>query len=344
MTTASHQAPKKPKPRESSLETVQLTLQILKLIPRLGGASATDIWKALKDQGIDRTIRTVQRQLEALTTNMDDIECDTSSKPYTYRWARQSTPLVIGGLSNEQALLLQLAKAHLAQITPPAVESSFNNLFAEARHKLDRYGTPTPARAWLGKVAIVPTSYPLLPPPLKKGVLETISSALYWGHWMDVDYSNAKEETKVGKRVAPLALVQQGQRLQLVVRYEGFDDIRHLAVSRIRKATDTGLAHDQTREFKLQSYIDEGRFGFGKGEKIKLVFRLERTSAMFLYESRLSTDQTITEHGDEVEIAATVAMNEQLVWWLLHFGKRAKVLSPAALKRRVADASGFPGG
>jgi predicted DNA-binding transcriptional regulator YafY len=185
----------------------------------------------------------------------------------------------------------------------------------------------------MDKVRVVSQSVPLLPPEIRKGVLDSVSTALYYDHWLDIDYINVQGERKI-KRVMPLGLAQQGARMILVVRFEGHDNERSLALNRIQSAHDTGLRF-KPFGFDLAKYDDDGRFGFGEGKEIELKFRIEKLSGIFLTESKLSKDQQVKDLGDWLEISATVMESEQLIWWLRGFGERVELIAPKQLATRI---------
>lgn len=330
---------KKPKPRESALNTVQLTLEILRLLEPHRRLETSDIYSALPEH-LRRSLRTVQRHLDSLSDAIPDIERVKSGTTYSYKWKPNAHRLLIGGLTAEQALLLRLSKEHLNRLLPPSITKSMDGLFNEADNIFRDIKATKRVNHWQDKVASVPSMVPLLPPKIVSGVLETVSEALYSDQWLDVDYVNADGEKKTGKRVAPLALVRDGERLRLVVRFEGHDNIRHLAVHRILKATNTTLPHKERRDFDLKAHLESGDFGIKPEGHIELVLEIDKKSGLFLTESRLSKDQTVEDLGDRLRITATVALNDQLVWWLLHFGKRAKVVSPSSLADRLAREAG----
>lgn len=139
---------------------------------------------------------------------------------------------------------------------------------------------------------MVSTTQPLLAPKLAAGLFEVVSDALYANRWLVLDYKNA-----AGKRsrvaVMPLGLAQQGPRLDLVCRYQGFDNERSLALHRIASACVTAATFERPKEFRLDRYDDDGRFAFGEGKRIRLVFRIEASVGQHLLESPLSTDQQV---------------------------------------------------
>lgn len=71
--------------RTDTMDTVLLTLQLLKRIPRGRKVTAAELQAQLADVGFVRDLRTVQRQLEVVCDHFD-IERDTRNKPYGYSW------------------------------------------------------------------------------------------------------------------------------------------------------------------------------------------------------------------------------------------------------------------
>lgn len=305
--------------RSDTLETVLLAVELLRRIPRGRKVTASELHRQLKDAGIDRDLRTIQRQLEMLSEHFE-IERDDRSKPYGYRWLEQAKALAVPNLTPQESLLLQLAEEHLKNLLPARLMKSMEGFFSQAKRNLGLESCALLEREWPGKVRVVATSQPLLPPRIVPGVFEIVSEALYSNRWLHLDYRNSG-----GKRnkveVMPLGLVQQGPHLYLVCRYRGYDNERNLALHRMLSAEMSTLTFDRPKEFDLKKYDDDGRFGFGGGEKIRLSFRIERDAGLHLLESPLSNDQQVVDLDDgKLEITATVIDSAMLEWWLRGFG------------------------
>ena len=306
--------------RSDTLETVLLAVELMRRIPRGRKVTAGELHQQLKDAGIERELRTIQRQLEMLSEHFE-IERDDRSKPYGYRWLEQAKALAMPNLTPQESLLLQLAEEHLKNLLPPRLMKSMDAFFSQAKRNLGSESTARLEREWPGKVRVVATSQPLLPPKIVPGVFEAVSEALYANRWLTLDYQNS-----AGKRrsitVMPLGLAQQGPRLYLVCRFDGFNNERSLALHRIRKAEASTLTFERPAEFDLQKYDDDGRFGFGEGHRVQLRFRITKDAGLHLTESPLSTDQQYVEAQDGwLEIIATVVDSAMLNWWLRGFGK-----------------------
>ena len=323
--------------KPKTLETLQFTLELLKRIPRTHKVSAPELYRQLNEAGWQRDLRTVQRQLDELAQHFD-IDRDDRSKPYGYQWKAAAKGLSLPGLNEKESLLLVLAEQHLRNLLPPETVETLQPFFQQARTNLgphmDGKEATRAAREWMQKVRVVSTSQPLLPPKIQAGVFESVSSALYRNVWLDIDYVNAVQK-RSSSRVMPLGLAQQGTRMYLVCRFQGHDNERSLALNRIRKATITDLPFKRPRDFDLQKYDDDGRFGFGEGKKIKLVFRIEKVTGQHLLESPLSADQQVRQDGDWLRISATVIETEQLKWWLRSFGDAVSVLRPVSVARSL---------
>ena len=306
--------------RSATLETVLLAVELLRRIPRGRKITASDLHQQLKDAGIERDLRTIQRQLEMLSEHFE-IERDDRSKPYGYRWLEHATALAVPNLTPQESLLLRLAEEHLKHLLPARLMKSLDSFFIQAKRNLGTSSNARLEKEWPSKVRVVATSQPLLPPKIAVGVFDAVSEALYSNRWLLLDYKNAS-----GKRnsveVMPLGLVQQGTRLYVVCRFQGFDNERNLAIHRIVSAEMLALTFERPQDFDLQKYDDDGRFGFGDGKRIQLTFCITEGAGFHLLESPLSKDQKTRKVKGGYEITANVVQTAQLNWWLRGFGEQ----------------------
>lgn len=322
--------------RPDTFETVRIVLELLKRIPRNRKVSAPELHAQLKAAGMDRDIRTIQRQLDSLAEEFD-LERDDRSKPYGYRWKEKAQGFSLPGLNERESLLLALAEQHLRNLLPASVTRSLESFFEQARRNLDPLTRSPREREWLSKVRVVSTTQPLLPPAIPSGVFDQVSNALYGNFWLDVTYKNATGKSTKAE-VMPLGLAQQGQRLYLIGRFKGFSDDRSLALHRISRARSSTLNFERPKDFDLKRFDDEGRFNFGSGKQVRLTFQIEKEAGLHLLETPLSRDQTVRELPRHYEISATVTESAQLTWWLRSFGgavDRVSKRANAARRRKV---------
>ena len=274
--------------RPESLETLQIALELVRRIPKGRTITAPELKQQLSDAGFERDMRTIQRQLETLSEYFD-IDRDDTAKPYRYCWKERAKGLSLPSLSPQECLLLTLAEQQLGQLLPPRLMKSMEGFFSQARIQLHEQSMAKHEREWLKKVRVVSTSQPLLPPKVDPVMFEQVSNALYANQWLTVEYKNAAGK-KLESRVMPLGLAQQGQRMYLVCRFDGYDNERCLALHRILSAKASSFTFEPPPEFDLKQFDDDGRFGYGDGKKVKLSFRIEMEAGFHLLESPLSED------------------------------------------------------
>lgn len=311
--------------RPDSLETLQLSHELLRRIPKGRTITAPELHQQLADAGFERDMRTIQRQLETLA-EFYELDRDDSTKPYRYCWKERAKGLSLPSLSPQESLLLMLAEQHLSSLLPAKLMKSMEGFFTQARSQLGDKASSQREREWLQKVRVVSTSQPLLPPKIDPAVFDQVSNALYGNQWLEVDYKNAAGK-RTTVRVMPLGLAQQGPRMYLVCRFDGYDNERSLALHRILSASASTLTFERPKDFDLKQYDDDGRFGYGEGERIRLSFRIEKAAGQHLLESPLSADQQVVELDDAYEIAATVVDSDMLEWWLRGFGEAVSEIS-----------------
>lgn len=209
---------------------------------------------------------------------------------------------------------------------------SMEGFFKQADYNLAYEPHKKGASEWLNKVAIAPTSQPLLPAKINPEIFSQISTALYQNRFLKVHYRSIHgKEHKA--QVKPLALVQQGPSSYLVAQYEN-GDILHLALHRLLKVTVSTMIFERP-DFNLKSYVESQKFGFTYGRKIRLTFRINKDIGGFLTETPLSTDQTVKDSGDDYEISATVIESQMLEWWIAHFGENYQEIERVYLEETV---------
>lgn len=312
-------APMKRTQKPTTMESVNMALLALQTLSTRKKVTTAQVQAHLKARGYERGLRSIQRLMKALVDNDElGVESDGASANTGYTWGTHKTPLLFRDLSLQESLLLRLAEEHLKNLLAPETAKAMQAFFDQARSNMQERDNSHQAKAWMAKVRVVSETQPLLPPKINKDVLPTVAEALYTDHWLDVNYTNQKDVNKT-HRVMPLGLVQQGPRMYLVCRFEGYDNERILALHRIKKATNTTLPFHRPN-FDLSAYEDEGHLAVGNGERIQLRFDIDKAAGLHLLETPLSKDQTATPIDGGYSITATVQQTLMLDRWLRGFG------------------------
>jgi hypothetical protein len=172
------------------METLQVSLELLRRIPKGRTITAPQLKRQLAEAGIDRNVRTIERQLEALSGRFE-IDRDETSKPYRYSWRSSAKGITLPTLTAQECLLLALAEQQLKHLLPPRLMKSMFAFFTQARCQLGEQPEARREREWLKKIRVVSTSQPLLPPKVDERVFEQVCNALYGDQWLTVEYRNA---------------------------------------------------------------------------------------------------------------------------------------------------------
>jgi predicted DNA-binding transcriptional regulator YafY len=165
-----------------------------------------------------------------------------------------------------------------------------------------------------------------------------VYEALLGDKQLEIKYLKRGEEKAVDYRIHPLAAVQRGTVTYLFCRLFDYEDFRTLALHRIQSANILEDAAKIPTGFSIDDEINKGRFGFGEGKQIRLEAVFYNGSGDHLFETALSSNQTLTEQADgSLTLNATVADTPQLAWWLLGLGDGVEIVKPASLRKTLAS-------
>ncbi len=280
----------------SAAKEALLVLTVLRLIPRHGWISTPQLEQSLAEAGYQIESRRLQRMLQSLRNHEEfGVECNTKSKPFGYRRRVSDSDLASTRLRPQESLLLRLAEEHLKYQLPSPILKSLAPLFDAARLSLNETGSTARQRDWLGKVAFVPDSVALMPPKILPRIFDAVSEALYRDSKLEIEYVNAKNNSST-HIVSPLGLVQQEHRLYLVCRFDNYDNVRHLALHRIKSARVLDFASDRPKDFSLGKYIASRHVNYSNGGKILFVVEFSNPdTARILTETPFNRTQTLRE-------------------------------------------------
>jgi len=321
-----------------TLETLQRQWQTLRLIPRYPRKiSGRELTERLSSAGFTVTKRTVERDLQSMSA-VFPLVADIRNKPYGWSWAKGAVALDLPALSPSEATSFLMLRQFLEPLMPASTLDQLAPYFGMAEQCLAVQGTGSLARQWLKKVAIVPTSQPLLPPVIREEVQNTVQEALLRNRQLRLRYQKRGERSETEYIAHPLGLVQRGGVFYLVVTLFDYADVKLLVMHRLRRAEMLDEACRRPKGFDLAAYIAAGNLGFGKDTQIDLVLRFTREAGEHLWETPLCPDQQITELADgRLEVRATVTDSLQIRWWLLGFADGVEVMAPRALRKELAE-------
>lgn len=286
----------------------------------------------LSEEGFEVSHRTIQRDLMSLSL-LFPLDCDEACKPYRWHWAKEGKVFDVPSMQPSAALGFKLAEEHLKPIMPRATLSYLQPHFERAGQVLNSseksgYGL------WAAKVKIIPRSFELLPAKIFEDVHDVVYQGLFDELRIDVEYLPRNKQQRANYEVNPLGLVFQQGVIYLVCTLWDYDDIKQLAVHRIKNAKISDKLSQTPEGFDLDKYVETGKFGYLISEnKIKITLWFDKQAAFHLNETPISTDQKIKPFkGGGFLVTATVPDTSQLRWWLQAFGDSVEVLEPKSLR------------
>ena len=172
---------------------------------------------------------------------------------------------------------------------------SLRPVFDKARESMKELPVSDPAAGWMKKVAVAPVALHFMPPQVLPRIFQAVSRALWRNVKLDIEYENS-EGSLTKSMVSPLGLVQQGERSYLVCIFEGYGDVRHLALHRIRTAQVLSFASERPAGFSLDAYVAGRHFNYSNGQKVQLVLESASESLKrYLMETPFNPSQKLTE-------------------------------------------------
>lgn len=302
---------------------------------------ASEITARLNDQGYAVSVRTVQRDLQELTTIFDIEINNKNSRDYGWRW-RKGANLNIPGMSVSEALAMRLVETHMKQLLPTAMLGGLQGIFSVAQAKLDKVETISHnhTKDWLNKVRVVPPTQPMLPPSINQEVQAGIYQALLESRQIKAGYQPVNATHLKEYVLHPLGLIMRGALTYLVASARHYNDVQLYALHRFSKAEILDEAVKSPDGFNLDKSIANGLAEFAnQGVPIQLELRCKQWVASYLAETPLSANQAITPEADGwARLTATVNDTWQLHWWLMGQGAGLEVCAPAALRESISKA------
>jgi len=319
--------------------TLQRRMLLLGMIPRYPRQrSAPELLERLAHRGLDVSLRTIERDLENLSLFLP-LARDERARPYGWYWTTDAPLQDVPAMDPETALTLCVLDEHAASLLPPVARARLAPLLQRAEEVLAAAGEHSGLRLWPERVRVLSSAPPLIPPPIPKGVFETVQQALLERRCLDIDYRSRSKEALSRYRVHPLALVLREPMTYLVATVGEYTDPRHLALNRFESATISSEAvRDPPEGFDLNTFVAAGSFDYPEEGEIRLELRVDAALAYHLQEARLSDDQELVVEDDgRVRVTATVRQTARLRWWILGLGTAVEVMGPSALRVTIAE-------
>lgn len=325
-------------PANPGRNTLSRQWELLRLLPTSGsGATARMLQEQLAEAGFATTKRTVERDLEDLST-VFAIRKNDKSVPYGFSWSPSSN-FQSSAVSVLDALTLSLVQETLRPLIPAFMLGALEPRFEQANSKLSALSGKSAAGKWPQKVASVPAYLPLLAPKIDPASLACVQQALIEERRLTCRYYSVHRDVTRELVLEPLGLIQRGNVTYLIATAPPYEDVRQFALHRMSAVALTHTPITAIEAFDLKAYTASSamQFGDNAGELITLEAWVNEGLLRMLRETPLCEDMETMSSEDGGWIRAKVADSWALEWWLLSHTGSIAVTAPTELKQRLTQ-------
>ncbi|TLS67715.1 WYL domain-containing protein [Photobacterium damselae] len=229
---------KKVKP--TTREHISLALELYNRIPQGRKVTAQILQEELRQSGIERDIRTIQRNLDLIVTYFN-VDKDTRDKPYGYSRHLQSKFI----LGPREHVILGLAESYLRSVLPPALSAVIDSTFIQIQTLT--LSTLIPFHI-SSKVHVVSDLQARLQYPQFNSVFERLCLALAYQRVITIEDKYLTRHSNI----QPLGLVLAETELYLIYQQQ---EEKHMAINHIHTIEVSTFTFDYPANFNLEDYV-----------------------------------------------------------------------------------------
>lgn len=284
--------------------------------------------------GLDCHPRTVYRDLEAL--QLAGFPVYSEVKDGKNLWlitdsAREKLPIP---MTLSELMSLYLARDMLKVLRHTIFHSSLASLFDKIKTSL-----PGELLAYLEDLeSTIHIGH--RPHKLKAeitGTVETINRAVKNRQYIAIRYHTMSRNHTGTRKVAPYTLWFFDDSFYVIAHCTQRNDLRLFAVDRISRLDILDQTFEIPEDFDAEEFM-KSSFGIfkGKPERVQVVFSAD--VAGYIREKTWHASQEITDNEDgSILFEADVAGLDEIRFWLMSWGSRARVIGPSALKESIRE-------
>jgi len=168
-----------------------------------------------------------------------------------------------------------------------------------------------------------------------RSVIEKISQAAIHRNYIQIDYYTMSRKKKARRKVAPYKIWFFDGTFYLIGHCGLRQDIRIFAMDRIQNLELLDEAFEIPEYFNVDEFM-KSSFGVFQGQPVPVRIRFEADIADYIRERTWHETQNIEVQSDgSIIFEAEVAGTEEIKYWILKWGAKAKVLAPRSLREGI---------
>lgn len=312
-------------------------IEMLRVVPHWPGKTdSSTIRSRLSDRGYDVSTRTIQRDLQKLSAYFPLI-CDESPGHFGWSWAYGAEPITLNTMPPHVAVSFKLVEKFMGPLIPSEIAQHLSVYFRTAGGILHELADSDFDR-WADKVGVAQRAHAVVPPEMSAEVVQTVYTAVFKEACLDIIYHTAAEGVNKKAIVHPLGLVVRDPVIYLVCTFWNFDDVRQIALHRIKNAQICEGSVQRKEGFSLQRYLENNEQDIVINSDIKLKARVTELQAGYIRETPISSSQRLSDGGGGFHLLeASLKDTVQLRRWLLSLTGDIEVLEPLYLRELMIE-------
>lgn len=171
-----------------------------------------------------------------------------------------------------------------------------------------------------------------------RDTIKTIQWALIENKQLIGDYKSPNSSDPVSLTLNPYRLCLSGQAWYLIAHCVDDDGPKTFRVARFKSIRMVDVEADRPVDFSLAEYFGNAWNVFRGSKTYDVKIEFNKEAAEFVTETRWHSTQAVECHDDgRVTLSFKVDGLEEIVWWILGWSGRAKVIEPPELRQLVVE-------
>lgn len=167
--------------------------------------STAEIKNILGGEGYEIEIRTIQRDLDKLSTQFP-LNYDTEGRRYYWYWIKDASTQNLPGMDPATAIAFYLAESYLTPLLPYSTLELLTPYFKRSKEILESTQKSN-LSGWPSKISVIPRGQQLNPPSILPEVQFSVYEALFKDFMLDVEYTSKSETEPKTYQSHPLGIV-----------------------------------------------------------------------------------------------------------------------------------------
>ncbi len=282
---------------------------------------------------IEVSTKTIQRDIDYMRYQLDlPMEYDNARHGYYYTEPVTHFPTIPA--TEGEVLALFVAQKALEQYRGTPFEKPLANAFAKLSQVMDETISVS-----LGGLAESLSFHHTGQAVTNLAVFQKVTYALSKSRELEFSYRKLNATRSEKRRVQPYHLGSFDGQWYLFAYDLARRDMRTFVLGRIQEILGTGKQFKKPKDFSLAKHLT-GAFGVFSGEgNYRVTIAFDAFAAQLVRERTWHSSQALRDLPEgELELSLSLDSLEEIERWVLSWGGHARVVAPAALKRRVRKA------